>query len=93
VATLDLFRATVGTAALGFAHRALDEAGRRTKNRNLFGALRLLSLQMVQGHVAEMAVNIVEQHYREICALRIYKSTSEVQKVVITRQILSGVCS
>jgi acyl-CoA dehydrogenase len=36
-----------------------------------------------QGH-------IVESLYREIRALRIYEGASEVQKVIIARQTLSG---
>jgi acyl-CoA dehydrogenase len=34
--------------------------------------------------------HIVEQLYREIRALRIYEGASDVQKVVIARQILGG---
>src|SRR5690606_7644224 len=34
---LDVFRPTVGAAALGFARRALDEALERSRARNLFG--------------------------------------------------------
>jgi acyl-CoA dehydrogenase len=34
--------------------------------------------------------HIVERLYREIRALRIYEGASEVQKVVIARQFLSG---
>ncbi|MGB7256306.1 MAG: acyl-CoA dehydrogenase family protein, partial [Xanthobacteraceae bacterium] len=34
--------------------------------------------------------HIVERLYREIRALRIYEGASEVQKVVIARQVLSG---
>jgi acyl-CoA dehydrogenase len=146
MATLDIFRATVGAAALGFARRALDEAVARAKSRALFGA-PLADLQMVQEQIAEMAVDIdaaalliyraawakdngaarvtreaamaklfatehaqkvidkavqlhggdgvrrghiVEKLYREIRALRIYEGASEVQKVIIARQTLSG---
>ncbi len=35
--TLDRFRCTVGAAALGMAHRALDEAVKRAKTREQFG--------------------------------------------------------
>src|SRR5580658_2173440 len=146
MATLDIFRATVGAAALGFARRALDEAVARAKTRELFGG-PLAELQMVQGAIADMAVDvdaaallvyraawakdngaarvtreaamakvfatehaqkvidkavqlhggdgvrhghIVERLYREIRALRIYEGASEVQKVIIARQVLSG---
>jgi len=34
--------------------------------------------------------HIVERLYRDIRALRIYEGASEVQKVVIARQVLSG---
>jgi acyl-CoA dehydrogenase len=146
MATLDIFRTTVGAAALGFARRALDEAIGRACGRRLFGA-PLSDLQMVQASIAEMALDvdaaallvyraawtkdmgatrvtreaamaklfatehaqkvidkavqihggdgvrrghIVENLYREIRALRIYEGASEVQKVVIARQMLSG---
>jgi acyl-CoA dehydrogenase len=146
MATLDVFRTTVGAAALGFARRALDETTRRARERHLFGA-PLSDLQMVQAHIADMALDvdaaallvyraawtkdmglqrvtreaamaklfatehaqdvidkavqihggdgvrhghIVESLYREIRALRIYEGASEVQKVIIARQTLSG---
>ncbi|WPZ15438.1 acyl-CoA dehydrogenase family protein [Nitratireductor rhodophyticola] len=143
MSVLDVFRSTVGAAALGFARRALDETLDRAGNRELFGA-PLFELQMVQGHIADMALDvdaaalliyraawtkdmgaprvtreaamaklfatdraqqvidkavqihggdgvrrghIVESLYREIRALRIYEGASDVQKVVIARQI------
>lgn len=143
MSVLDVFRSTVGAAALGFARRALDETLDRAGNRELFGA-PLFDLQMVQGHLADMALDvdaaallvyraawtkdmgaprvtreaamaklfatdraqqvidravqihggdgvrrghIVESLYREIRALRIYEGASDVQKVVIARQI------
>ena len=145
MATLDIFRATVGAAALGFARRALDETVARAKARELFGG-PLADQQLVQASIAEMALDvdaaallvyraawakdngaarvtreaamaklyateraqrvidkavqlhggdgvrhghIVERLYREIRALRIYEGASEVQKVVIARQVLS----
>lgn len=57
MATLDVFRSTVGAAALGFARRAADEAMERATSRKLFGA-PLADLQMVQGSLAEMALGI-----------------------------------
>ena len=57
MATLDVFRTSVGAAALGFARRALDEALKRATSRHLFGA-PLADLQMVQGHIADMALEI-----------------------------------
>jgi acyl-CoA dehydrogenase len=146
MSVLDIFRSTVGAAALGFARRALDETLVRVRERDLFGA-PMADLQMVQGHVADMALDvdasallvyraawtkdagacrvtreaamaklhatdtaqavidravqlhggdgvrsghIVESLYREIRALRIYEGASDVQKVVIARQMLAG---
>jgi acyl-CoA dehydrogenase len=145
MSVLDVFRSTVGAAALGFARRAFDESLKRAAERKLFGA-PLAELQMVQGHLAEMALDIdaaallvyraawtkdsgaarvtreaamaklfatdkaqdvidkavqlhggdgvrkghiVESLYREIRALRIYEGASDVQKVVIARQVLA----
>jgi acyl-CoA dehydrogenase len=146
MSVLDVFRSTVGAAALGFARRALDESIKRAAERNLFGA-PMAELQMVQGHIADMAVDIdaaallvyraawtkdmgaarvtreaamaklfatdkaqevidkavqlhggdgvrkghvVESLYREIRALRIYEGASDVQKVVIARQVMGA---
>ena len=47
MATLDIFRSTVGAAALGFARRALHETVERAATRKLFGA-PLGDLQMTQ---------------------------------------------
>lgn len=146
MATLDVFRATVGAAALGFARRALDEAVARSASRPMFGRT-LADQQMTQARLADMATEIdaaallvyraawtrdvqgrpptreaamaklyateaaqrvvdgavqlfgglgvtvgvkVEELYREIRALRIYEGASEVQKLVIARQVLGG---
>ncbi|MBZ9845040.1 acyl-CoA dehydrogenase family protein [Mesorhizobium sp. CA5] len=146
MSVLDVFRSTVGAAALGFARRALDESIKRATERKLFGA-PMAELQMVQGHLADMALDvdaaalliyraawtkdmgaarvtreaamaklfatdkaqdvidkavqlhggdgvrkghIIESLYREIRALRIYEGASDVQKVVIARQVMSG---
>ena len=67
MATLDVFRATVGAAALGFARRALDEAVVRSRTRELFGG-PLSKLQMVQGHIADMAVDV------DAAALLVYRA-------------------
>ena len=67
MATLDVFRTTVGAAALGFARRALDETVERAATRELFGA-PLSELQMVQGHIADMALEI------DAAALLIYRA-------------------
>ncbi len=57
MATLDVFRSTVGAAALGFARRALDESVVRVKTRELFGG-PLSSLQLTQAAIADMAVDV-----------------------------------
>jgi acyl-CoA dehydrogenase len=67
MATLDVFRTTVGAAALGFARRALAETLGRAASRELFGA-PLSELQMVQGHIADMAVEI------DAAALLVYRA-------------------
>jgi acyl-CoA dehydrogenase len=67
MATLDVFRTTVGAAALGFARRALAETAKRAATRELFGA-PLSELQMVQGHIADMALEI------DAAALLIYRA-------------------
>jgi acyl-CoA dehydrogenase len=146
MATLDVFRATVGAAALGFARRALHETLERTTNRKLFGA-PLAELQMTQGAIADSASEVdasallvyraawtkdqgaervareaatakmfateaaqrvidravqlhgglgitkgvkVEELYREIRALRIYEGATEVQKIVIARELVKN---
>ncbi|TIV63891.1 MAG: acyl-CoA dehydrogenase [Mesorhizobium sp.] len=146
MSVLDVFRSTVGAAALGFARRALDESVKRAAERKLFGA-PMAELQMVQGHIADMALDvdaaalliyraawtkdmgaprvtreaamaklfatdkaqevidkavqlhggdgvrkghIIESLYREIRALRIYEGASDVQKVVIARQVMGA---
>ncbi|MGH8631055.1 MAG: acyl-CoA dehydrogenase family protein, partial [Burkholderiales bacterium] len=67
MATLDIFRSTVGAAALGFARRALDEALAHAVSRNLFGA-PLAELQMTQAKIADMAVAV------DASALLVYRS-------------------
>lgn len=57
MSVLDVFRSTVAAAALGFARRALDEALTRVTTRNVQGA-PLADLQMVQGHIADMALDV-----------------------------------
>ncbi len=67
MSVLDLFRATVAAAALGFARRALDEALERVTTREVQGS-PLFDLQMVQGHVADMAVDV------DAAALLVYRA-------------------
>jgi acyl-CoA dehydrogenase len=146
MATLDIFRSTVGAAALGFARRALHEMVERAATRNLFGA-PLGELQLTQAAIADSASDVdasallvyraawtkdqgaarvtreaalakmhateaaqrvidravqvygglgitkgvkVEELYREIRALRIYEGATEVQKVVIARELFKN---
>jgi len=141
---LDVFRTTVGAAALGFARRALDEAIARATHRRMFGQ-HLADLQLTQAKLADMATAIdagallvyraawlrdvkkarvtreaamakmqateaaqqviddavqilgglgvmrghpVERLYREVRALRIYEGATEVQKLIIARELL-----
>ena len=67
MAVLDVFRSTVAAAALGFARRALDESIARAASRELFGA-PLFDLQMVQGHIAGMALDV------DAAALLVYRA-------------------
>ncbi|MFC0216907.1 acyl-CoA dehydrogenase family protein [Pseudochelatococcus lubricantis] len=142
--TLDIFRASVAGAALGFARRALDESVAHVKARKMFGAT-LADLQLTQAALGDMATGIdaaalltyraawrrdveqkpttreaamakmtatetaqtvidravqlfggrgvtsgetVEKLYREIRALRIYEGATEVQKLIIARELL-----
>jgi len=146
MATLDIFRSTVGAAALGFARRALHETLAHANGRRLFGGT-LGDLQLSQAAIADSAAEVdaaallvyraawtkdrgaarvtreaalaklvatenaqkvidravqihgglgvtrgvkVEELYREIRALRIYEGASEVQKVVIARDLLKA---
>jgi acyl-CoA dehydrogenase len=145
MAVLDVFRSTVGAAAVGFARRALDESVTHVKTRQLFGK-PLGDLQLTQAAIATMATDvdagallvyraawakdsgrarvtreaamakwfateaagrvcdravqlfggrgvtrgeIVERLYRDVRALRIYEGASEVQQLVIARQLLA----
>ncbi len=142
--TLDIFRASVAAAAVGFARRALDEAVTHARSRKMFGAT-LADLQLTQAKLGDMAVeidaaalltyraawlrdvrnarttkeaamaklaatesaqrvidaavqlhgglgvtqgHIVEHLYRDIRALRIYEGATEVQQLIIGREIL-----
>ena len=65
--TLDVFRTTVGAAALGFARRAMSEALDHVSRRKMFGET-LADLQMTQAAIAEMATAI------DASALLVYRS-------------------
>lgn len=65
--TLDVFRSTVGAAALGMARRALAESVAHVRQRELFGGT-LADLQLVQGHLADMATDV------DAAALLVYRA-------------------
>lgn len=67
MATLDVFRSTVGAAALGFARRALDEALARSRKRQVFGQA-LSEFQLTQAKIGEMALAV------DAAALLIYRA-------------------
>lgn len=78
---LDVFRSTVGAAALGLARRALDEALGRAGSRHLFGA-PLFDLQLTQASLAEMALGC------DASALLVYRSawTKDQGAARVTRE-------
>ncbi len=55
--TLDLFRVTVGAAALGFAQRALDEGIKFSRQRQAFGHA-LSDFQLIRAKIANMATEL-----------------------------------
>lgn len=67
MSTLDIFRPSVGAAALGFARCALDEALKHATERQIFGA-PLADMQMTQSKLAQMATAI------DASALLIYRA-------------------
>lgn len=67
MATLDIFRTTVGAAALGFARRALDEATAHALDRSL-GEGTLADNAVTQSRLAEMVLDI------DTAALLIYRA-------------------
>ena len=81
MSTLDVFRSTVGAAALGFARKALDLSLERVGERELFGA-PMFELQMVQGQVAEMALDV------DAAALLVYRAawTKDAGAARVTRE-------
>jgi len=81
MATLDIFRSTVGAAALGFARHALDEALARAGSRQLFGA-PMGDLQLVQGMIADMALEV------DAAALLVYRAawTKDMGAPRVTRE-------
>ncbi len=81
MSVLDVFRATVGAAALGFARRALAETLDRVQTRRIQGQ-PLSELQMVQGHLADMALDI------DASALLVYRAawTKDTGAARVTRE-------
>ena len=81
LATLDVFRPTVGAAALGFARRALDEALGHAMRRTTFGKL-LSEHQLTQAKLADMACEI------DAAALLVYRAawTRDAGAERITRE-------
>jgi len=81
MATLDIFRSTVGAAALGFARRALHETIEHAATRKLFGA-PLSDLQMTQAVIADSATEV------DAAALLVYRAawTKDCGAARITRE-------
>jgi acyl-CoA dehydrogenase len=81
LATLDVFRPTVGAAALGFARRALDEALGHAMRRQAFGK-PLAEHQLTQGRLADMAIDV------DASALLVYRAawTRDAGAERITRE-------
>jgi acyl-CoA dehydrogenase len=81
LATLDVFRTTVGAAALGLARRALDEALVRVKSRRVFGKA-LAEFQLTQARLADMALAV------DAAALLVYRAAwvKDVRRGRVTRE-------
>ena len=81
MSTLDIFRSTVGAAALGLGRRALDEATGRALKRRMFGRVQA-DFQLTQAKIGDMAVLV------DAAALLIYRSawTKDVLGVRVTRE-------
>ncbi|SLN77430.1 acyl-CoA dehydrogenase family protein [Oceanibacterium hippocampi] len=81
MSNLDIFRSSVGAAALGFARRALDEACRWSNERQVFGS-PLASFQTTQGKLGQMATEI------DAAALLVYRAAwlKDTAGVRVTRE-------
>ena len=103
--TLDVFRSTVGAAALGFARRALEESLDHVAKREAFGQ-PLAGFQLVQASIADMAVAVdasalmvyraawardqgVERITREAAMAKLF-ATESAQRVIDTAVQLFG---
>ena len=67
MAGFDVFRPSVGAAAVGVARRAMAEAVERVKTRRMFGKT-MAEMESVQNRIAEMACDT------EAAALSVYKA-------------------
>ena len=67
MATLNIFRPTVGAAALGFARRALDEILHYSGDRNIYGQT-MQNMPVVRSHLGEMDLEI------DASALLVYRA-------------------
>jgi acyl-CoA dehydrogenase len=82
--TLDVFRTSVGAAAVGMARRALDEAVLRVTTRVQFGK-KLSEQQLTQAAIAEMATEL------EAARLLVYRAAWEKDHDVesrVTRSVI-----
>ena len=81
MSSLDVFRSTVGAAALGFARRAHDEAMAQARTRISFGK-PLTDYQLIQEKISDMALKI------DAAALLVYRSawTKDTQGARVTRE-------
>ena len=81
MATLDIFRSTVGAVALGFARHALDEALERVKSRKMFGS-PMSNLKLIQTKLGDRSLDI------DASALLIYRAawTKDNSAEKITRE-------
>jgi acyl-CoA dehydrogenase len=81
MSVLDVFRASVGAAALGFARRALDEAVGRALRREAFGR-KIADYQLIQAKLADMAVAV------DAAALLVYRAawTKDTTRGRVTRE-------
>jgi acyl-CoA dehydrogenase len=79
--TLDVFRSTVGAAALGFARRALAEAVAHVRQREAFGK-PLADFQLTQAKIADMALAV------DASALLVYRAawTRDREAERVTRE-------
>jgi acyl-CoA dehydrogenase len=83
--TLDIFRASVAAAALGFARRALSEAVAHAKSRKMFGQT-LADFQLTQAKLGQMAADI------DAAALLTYRAAWLRDESIRTRADIRVTC-